>query len=376
MISRARFLIFFTFAYLLSGSIWALQAKEPNVVVTIKPVHSLVAGVMQGVGTPYLLLKGASSPHHFQLKPSDARRLHNTDLLVWVGPELETPLKNIVSSLSKPKVSFPLLKLPSLNLRKFGSPHDHGDHAHETGHHDDHDHGKKKADHKDHGHHDDHGHDHGKKKIDHKDHGHHDDHGHDHGKKKTDHKDHGHHDDHGHHGHDHSGGIDPHIWLSLDNAIVITKAIKTKLSELYPAHKVQFEKNAAAQIKQLEGLKSSLKQRMSNLKGRHFMVFHDAYGYFTGSYGFQATGALTLNPTVPPSAKHLRELRAKLSNEKVVCVFAEPQYNKKIVNSLVSGTSVKTAMLDPIGVKIEAGPKAYSSLMGDLATRFDSCLAP
>jgi len=356
MISRALFLNFLTFALLISGSAGALQAKEPNVVVTIKPLHSLVAGVMQGVGSPYLLLKGAASPHHFQLKPSDARRLHKADLIVWVGPELETPLKKIVSSLSQPKASFPLLKLSSLTLRKFESPHDHEGEAHETAHHDDHDHDKKKDDHKGHDHHD--GHEHGKKKDSHDDHD----------KKKDAHNEHEH--------HDHSGGIDPHIWLSLDNAIAITKAIKTKLSELYPVHKATFEKNAMAQVKQIEALQASYKKRLSHLKGQNFMVFHDAYGYFTDSYGFKALGALTLNPSVSPSAKHLRELRSKLLKDKVVCVFAEPQYNQKIITSLVSGTTVKTALLDAVGVKIPAGPKAYSSIVSNLAANFERCLAP
>lgn len=106
------------------------------------------------------------------------------------------------------------------------------------------------------------------------------------------------------------------------------------------------------------------------------MVFHDAYGYFTDSYGFKALGALTLNPSVSPSAKHLRELRSKLLKDKVVCVFAEPQYNQKIITSLVSGTTVKTALLDAVGVKIPAGPKAYSSIVSNLAANFERCLAP
>ena len=59
----------------------------PNVVATIKPLHSLVAGVMEGVGTPELLIEGAASPHGFSLRPSDAGKLESADLVFWIGEE-------------------------------------------------------------------------------------------------------------------------------------------------------------------------------------------------------------------------------------------------------------------------------------------------
>ncbi len=75
----------------------SLQAESaPNVVVTIKPLHSLVAGIMEGVGEPYLLLNGSQSVHHLTLKPSQAKAIHNADLLVWIGPAFENYLKRVV----------------------------------------------------------------------------------------------------------------------------------------------------------------------------------------------------------------------------------------------------------------------------------------
>ncbi|MBV2093173.1 MAG: zinc ABC transporter substrate-binding protein, partial [Candidatus Thiodiazotropha sp. (ex Ctena orbiculata)] len=62
-----------------------------KVVVSILPVHSLVSGLMSGVGEPYLLLKGNQSPHTMTLKPSDARAMSEADLLLWVGESLESP---------------------------------------------------------------------------------------------------------------------------------------------------------------------------------------------------------------------------------------------------------------------------------------------
>jgi len=74
-----------------------LEAKSaPDVVVTIRPLHSLVAGVMEGVGEPYLLLSGRQSVHHLTLKPSQVKAIHNADLLIWIGPIFENYLNKIV----------------------------------------------------------------------------------------------------------------------------------------------------------------------------------------------------------------------------------------------------------------------------------------
>lgn len=65
----------------------------PDVVVSIKPVHSLVAAIMRGVGEPQLIVDGAASPHTYNLRPSNARKLEKADVVFWVGPGLEAFLK-------------------------------------------------------------------------------------------------------------------------------------------------------------------------------------------------------------------------------------------------------------------------------------------
>ena len=53
------------------------------------PLSSLVSAVMQGVGEPYLIVKGAASPHTAALKPSDATALSEAKAIFWIGPQLE-----------------------------------------------------------------------------------------------------------------------------------------------------------------------------------------------------------------------------------------------------------------------------------------------
>lgn len=77
-------------AGVLAGALAGPAFAAPRTVATIKPVHSLVAGVMAGVGRPTLLLKGGRSPHLSMLKPSEARLLRRARLVFWVDPALET----------------------------------------------------------------------------------------------------------------------------------------------------------------------------------------------------------------------------------------------------------------------------------------------
>src|SRR4051794_27721066 len=81
----------FVFAGLFAGSLQAAEA--PVVVTSIKPIHSLVASIMQGVGEPELIVDGAASPHTYSLKPSNARALQSAKVIFWVGSGLEAFLE-------------------------------------------------------------------------------------------------------------------------------------------------------------------------------------------------------------------------------------------------------------------------------------------
>ncbi len=90
----------------------------PRVVVSIKPVHSLVAALMAGVAVPRLLMSGAASPHGYALKPSDAKALAGADVVIWIGPALETSLKRLLSNLSKRVMIVELLRTRGLTRLK------------------------------------------------------------------------------------------------------------------------------------------------------------------------------------------------------------------------------------------------------------------
>ena len=84
---------------LLAAGTLAARAEAPDVVVSIKPIHSLVAAIMQGVGEPGLIVEGAASPHTYSLKPSNAAALQDADVVFWVGHGLEAFLEKPLESL-------------------------------------------------------------------------------------------------------------------------------------------------------------------------------------------------------------------------------------------------------------------------------------
>ena len=79
----------------------SLASADVNVIASIKPIHSLVASVMQGVGTPGLIVSGNNSPHTYSLKPTDAEALQQAQVIFWVGPELEAFLQKPLEALGQ-----------------------------------------------------------------------------------------------------------------------------------------------------------------------------------------------------------------------------------------------------------------------------------
>ncbi len=105
----AKIYFFVLLLFMLVSPVWAVEPPAPAVVVSIKPLHSLVAGVMRGVASPLLLVKGGGSPHGYVLRPSEARALAKAQLVIWVGEDLESfllkPLKTFGQSTNQLKLS-------------------------------------------------------------------------------------------------------------------------------------------------------------------------------------------------------------------------------------------------------------------------------
>nr|WP_155197724.1 zinc ABC transporter substrate-binding protein [Roseibium hamelinense] len=386
-------------ATILSASAAGSAAHEaPKVVTSIKPVHSLTASIMAGVADPVLLIDGAASPHGFSLKPSQAQDLQSADMVIWVGPNLAPSLEKPLGTLAENAKVITLSQTPGITQLPFREDanfeaHDHGDqddHGHEehAGHsHDDHAHGEEKHD--DHGHedhaghsHDDHAHDEEK----HDDHGHEDHAGHSHDEHahgEDKHDDHGHaeatpakadgHDHHDHSHHDHA--FDPHIWLDPENARIMAREIAEHLGEIDPDHASVYADNLAKLETSLSDISAKVDAMVAPVRGQRYVVFHDAYRYFEERFDLPATGAINLSPEVAPGAERFGKIQAKIRDLDVRCVFAEPQFEPKLVEVAIEGSNAKQATLDPLGATLENGPDLYGELILGMAESFGTCLA-
>jgi zinc transport system substrate-binding protein len=323
---------------LIGGAGGPVAAAEIDVVASIKPVHSLVAGVMQGLGEPVLLVKGTGSEHSYSLRPSQARALEQAEVVFWVGETMETFLIKPLQALAGNARVIELWQVPDLTLlatREGGmwETHEHGgEHAgtdvdsgaagHAEAHDDDGEHAEA---------------------------------------------------DHAAAEHVH-GETDMHIWLDPDNAKVLAAAIASALSDADPSDASIYQANAERLRQRLDELDRSLRDRLAAVTDRPYVVFHDAYQYFEHRYGVKAVGAITINPTVRPSAQRLGEIHDRLEQLEAACVFAEPQFEPTLVDTVIEGTNAQTGVLDPLGATLEAGPDHYFQLMNSLADSLVDCL--
>ena len=391
---------------ILAARLAAPASAAPRVVTSIKPLHSLVSGVMKGVGEPYLLIKGVSSPHTFSLKPSDASELERARVIFWVGDVLAPGLERPLEVLPKRANVVALGELKGLELLKLregglweGHDDDHGGEKKVEGdHHDegkeakagDDDHDKEKRGKAEDDHHDE------KEKAGAKDDDHHekaeakeehhdeekrgkaeDD---DHDKQKAGAKD-DHHDEKaeakGHHGEeeDHHGGFDAHIWLDPMNAKKWVDAIAHELEEVDPRNKKKYESNARNMKARIDALHEELARSLAPVRGAPYIVFHDAYQYMEKRYGLTPIGSVTLSPEKKPGSARLVAIRRKIRDTKSICVFTEPQFQPRLVRVIMEGTGAGTGVLDPLGTGIPAGEDAYFTLMRNMAKSLRTCLS-
>ncbi|MAB00536.1 MAG: zinc ABC transporter substrate-binding protein [Stappia sp.] len=340
-------------ALLLCSTSTMALSETPNVVASIKPVHSLVATIMQGVGSPQLILEGASSPHTASFKPSQAGMLEQADIVFWVGEDLEPFLEKPIETIGSKAHAIALGEVQGVThlAPREGGAFEAHDHDHD-GH----------ADHDDHAAHDHGDHDHG---HDHEEHAHE---GHDH--------DHEGHDHDSHAGHEHGHGeVDPHVWLDPENARAMARVITEELVEHDPDNKAAYEANLAALNARLDSETAEIRDMLAPVKDKGFIVFHDAYQYFEKRFGLAAAGSITVSPEVIPGAERVSAIKAKIGELGATCVFAEPQFEPKLIAVVTEGTNARTGTLDPLGAALPAGPDQYFGLMNDLATSLKDCLA-
>lgn len=300
-----------TFVSGISGSF--ADTTVPKVVVSIKPLHSLVSAVLGDLGKPGLIVKQAGSEHGYALKPSDAQMIAQADVIFIADPNMELFLNKPIENLSSKNHVIILSQTPGLTLLPIR----------EGGLFEEHDH------------------------VEDQDHG-----------------------DHSHH-----YAVDYHFWLDPENAKKIVLYIADTLSKQDKAHADIYHNNAVSYNRRLDEITQNIKSSVSQVKQSNFIVFHDAYHYFEDRFDIHAAGSIALDPERQPGAKRISAIHQLILDKNIVCVFSEPQFPNKLINVVVENTKAKTGTLDPLGMSLPEGPDLYIQLLSSLRDNLVQCLS-
>ncbi|MGH1357940.1 MAG: zinc ABC transporter substrate-binding protein [Burkholderiaceae bacterium] len=295
----------------------AVQAA-PSVVVSINPLHSLVSALMKSVAAPVLLLPGSSSPHGWALRPSQARAIHQADLIVWVGPALEQSLARSVTASDNKGSQFSALAVPGLTLhnRRGGAEH----------HHD-----RAEADKHDA-------------------------------------------DEHHHDEHDTASSTDPHIWLDPRNAILIVTALADRLAQIDPGNRDTYADNARKLLESIRLLAAEMRRDLAGVRGRKLVVYHDGFQYLERFVGLDESIVLTEEPELPRSVGQLSRLARKLGGADgptLRCLFTEPQFDGRMARVLAQRYELTVEMIDLLGS--QSGEGGYEAMMRGLTRSILGC---
>lgn len=293
-------------------------ADRPRVAVDIAPIHSLVAQVMEGIGMPDLIIQPGATPHEYSLRPSEAAALQSADLVFWIGPDLTPWLEEAIETLAPAADLTTLMDIDGTVQLEFREDavfeaHDHSDHADDDDHDD--------------------------------------------------------HDDHGDH-----AGHDPHAWLSPKNAMTWLEVIAGRLSAVDPVNSDAYVANAASGRAVIEALMGEVDATLDPVRGRAFIVFHDAYQYFETDFDVSASGAISISDASDPSPARIAEIRGQIAEQGVDCVLAEPQFNPGLVATVLRGSDAQMGIVDPLGADLELGAELYPQLIRNLSNALAECL--
>lgn len=308
-------------SYFVAFGALAQNAAPPHVVVSVKPLHSLVASVMEGSAEPEILVSGDSSPHGFSLKPSQAQLLSKADVVFYLDDHFEMFLARAFETLPKTVIRSAMVDAPGLKLLParpdalFTKIIANNSHAHTDDHHE--------------------------------------------------HADGHHHAESSH---------DPHFWLDINNAIAMATYIESVLSKKYPTQKELYQSNRIKLVNKLKALNQKLTKDLALATGAPLVVFHDAYQYYEKAYGLNVIAAMTISPEHMISARHLLELKKHIKSESVRCVFYEPGFSQKTANTIIEGTGARTAEIDPEGLSLPPGKDMYPALLLRMSESIKDCL--
>lgn len=169
-------------------------------------------------------------------------------------------------------------------------------------------------------------------------------------------------------------GVNPHVWVSVSDAILQVENIAAQLGAVDPAHIEQYQKNAAAYIEKLTALQQEMHAKIDNLPHKDIVTFHEAFPYFAKEFNLQIISVIEREPGTEPSPQELKETISKVNSLPVKVLFAEPQYSPEAAKTIAAETGAKVYTLDPI-VSGPMDENAYDAYLAGMKQNADTLAA-
>lgn len=160
---------------------------------------------------------------------------------------------------------------------------------------------------------------------------------------------HNHEHNHGHHEHshgDHAHGLDPHLWLSPEKAMIMAQNICDGLSQYYPKYREVFESNLKILLTKLEHLQAYGETTLKDLSCRDMVTFHDGFHYLAESFDLHILKAIEEEAGSETSASVLIELIELTEKEHLPAIFTECNGSAASANVISAETGCPVYNLD------------------------------
>ena len=163
----------------------------------------------------------------------------------------------------------------------------------------------------------------------------------------------------------------PHVWLSVTDAILQVKNIAEQLKAADPKHADAYEKNAAAYIKKLEALKAEMHAELDTVPNKDIVTFHEAFPYFAKDFGLNIISVVEREPGTEPTPAELQATIEQVKKLPVKVLFTEPQYSPSAAETIARETGAKIYTLDPV-VTGEANEQALNAYIDTMKKNMET----
>lgn len=148
------------------------------------------------------------------------------------------------------------------------------------------------------------------------------------------------------HSHEKEEALDPHIWTSPPLVKIQARHIAKALKKARPEGEAFFEERLRAFQAELDQLHENLREALAPLKGKAFLVFHPAWGYFARTYGLKQIAIESEGKS--PTGRQLARIVDKAEEENIQVIFVQPQFSQSAAEQLAQSIDGVVIPLDPL----------------------------